>query len=367
MKYRLRNIVLRLSFGLVIVIICYKIILNFYGKIDDEKLLSHIYSLGLPILIIFVPYFIITLSETLGWKNCFEKNKSSFSLWKLFLLRLSTETLQTSLPGGAAYAELIRPYLLKKHLKIEYPESISADIITKVNIMIAQVIFLFLTIIIMIIDYNNKMSVMFIPVSLFYPFAAIFISLIFLFSYLLYRKNLLLHIINLLEKINLKMFRKLSFKIRKPSIEINNILSLFYRKHKIRLFLTTAFFLAAWIMMAFESLIILKVMGVNANLFQLIILESFISIIRMVFFFLPGAVGPQDAGIIMLFNHAGLPNPVINSLLFVILKRLKELFWIITGYVLLIFYGIKFTNLFIVKRRKAAFKSEFIAETEASR
>jgi len=368
MRYRLGNIVLRLSFGLAALILCYKLIINFYGKIDNEKLLSHLYSLGLPVLIIFIPYFIITLIETLGWNNSFEKNKSYIPLWKLFLLRLSTETLQTSLPGGAAYAELVRPYLLKKHLKIEYPESVSADIITKVNIMVAQVIFLFLAIIIVIIDYNkNIISIMFLPESFFYAFIAVFILLIFLFSYLLYRKNLLLHVINLLEKINLKMFRKLSGKIRQPSIEINNILSLFYREHKTRLFLTTALFFAAWIMMAFESLIILKVMGVDANLFQMIILESLISVIRMLFFFLPGAVGPQDAGIIMLFSLAGLPNPMLNSLLFVILKRFKELFWITTGYVLLVLYGIQFKNLFIVKRRKTVFKSEFIAESEASR
>lgn len=165
----------------------------------------------------------------------------------------------------------------------------------------------------------------------------------------------------------MKIFKKLLYKIREPATEINNTLYLFFRDHKSRLFLTMAFFFSSWLMMAFESLVILKVMGIDANLFQMIILESLISVIRMLFFFLPGAVGPQDASIIMLFSLAGLPNPILNSLLFVILKRFKELFWIITGYVLLIFYGIKFKNLFIVKKRKAVFNSGFIEGSEASR
>lgn len=358
MKYRLRDIVIRLLIFMGTAILCYNLIINIYGKINNEKLLPHIYSIGLPILIIFIPYFFILFNDTLGWFNCFEKKKSHISLWKLFLLRLSTETLQTSLPGGAAYAEMVRPYLLKKHLQIEYPESISADIITKINIMIAQIIYLFFGIIIMTINFNkNIVSAGFLPESFFRLFAAIFILLIILFSYLLFRKNLLLHIVNLLEKIKLKMFRKLLYKIRQPAIEINKTLYLFSGEHKIRMFLTTSFFFVSWIMMALESLIILKVLGIDASLFQMIMLESFISVIRLIFFFLPGAVGPQDVSIIILLGLAGLPNPILNSCLFVMLKRLKELFWIIIGYILLLFYGIKIKSVFGMKRRKPVFNS----------
>ena len=60
----------------------------------------------------------------------------------------------------------------------------------------------------------------------------------------------------------------------------------------------------------------------------------------MLFFFIPGALGPQDAAIILLFNLSGLPDPVTNAFLFALLKRSKELLWIITGYILLIFLGV---------------------------
>ncbi|MCK7529207.1 MAG: hypothetical protein MZV64_72465 [Ignavibacteriales bacterium] len=39
------------------------------------------------------------------------------AIYKMLLIRIATETLQQSLPGGAVYAELVRPYLLKKHLE----------------------------------------------------------------------------------------------------------------------------------------------------------------------------------------------------------------------------------------------------------
>jgi len=293
------------------------------------------------------------LSDSIGWYNCFKNNKNFLKLKKLYFLRIATETLQTSLPGGAAYAELIRPYLLKKHIGFEYPETISANIITKINILIAQIIFLFAGVLIIIINFKtNILSVKFLTGSSLYIIAAISISFIFVFSYLLYRRNLLLHIMDGLDKINVKIVKKFSNKIRYSSIEINETLSSFSKEKKSGLFLSTLFFFCTWIIMAFESLVILKVMGIDASIYQTIMLESLISIVRIVFFFLPGAVGPQDVSIIMIFNLAGLPDPMVNSILFVVFKRLKELIWIIIGYILLIYFGVGINKLSGMKQRE---------------
>jgi uncharacterized membrane protein YbhN (UPF0104 family) len=82
-------------------------------------------------------------------------------------------------------------------------------------------------------------------------------------------------------------------------------------------------------------------MGIDANISQMILIESLISIIRMCFFFIPGALGAQDAGFIILFNLVGFPDPILNAFIFVFLKRFKELVWIIVGYTLLILLGIR--------------------------
>lgn len=361
MKKHNRNIAVKLIIGLIIVLLCVIIIIDFYNHIDHKKFAEQIDSIGLSILFIFVPYLFIMLSDTVGWYNCFGKKMRQIWLGKLYLIRFATETLQTSLPGGTAYAELVRPFILKKQMNLEYPKSVSADIITKVNILAAQVMFLLLGILILVIKFkDNIIPEHFLSGTYFYTTAVVFISLIFILSYLLYRKNLLLHIINMLEKINLKIVGKLLNKIRQPSVEINNTLSVFYTENKSGMFLTTSFFFLTWILMAVESLIILKVMGIDANIFQMIMLESFISVVRMMFFFLPGAVGPQDVSIIMMFSLAGLPDPVINSILFVLLKRTKELFWIIIGYILLMYYGVGIKKLSGIKQSPADLSPERI-------
>lgn len=340
---------------MIIIVLCSLLISEYYDFVDSNNLVSRMILLGATVIIIFLPYCVVMLNETWGWINCFGKGSKQITIHKMLLIRIATETLQQSLPGGAVYAELVRPYLLKKHLNFEYPESISANVVTKLNILIAQIIFLIFGLLIFIAySANTIASSGLFSERNFQLTGIVFISVTLLLTYLLYKKHLLLRIVHLMEKINFKPVRKLFNKIHNNALEIDNIVSDFFMNHKARLLLTITLFFFTWIFMALESLIILKVMGINASIFQMIMIESIISIVRMTFFFLPGALGPQDLSIMVLFNLAGLPDPSANAVLFVLLKRLKELVWIIIGYVLLMLLGIK-TNEFILRKHKIGF------------
>jgi hypothetical protein len=342
-----RTTTLKILAACITFLLCYVVISNYYDLIENNELISQVSSLGFAVLLIVVPYFMISLSDTLGWLICFSKKMLQRSAGKLFAIRVATEALQTSLPGGAVYAELVRPHLLKKHLQLEYSESISANIITKINILVAQVIFLICGLLVLTLNFSeNITSTQFISNPVFYLVATVFISVIFLFTYLLYRKNLLLWVIRFLAKIDLRIVGNILDKIRQPVIDINNTISIFSRNHKTKSLLTVVFFFFTWILLSFESLMILKIMGINADISQMILIESLISIIRICFFFIPGALGPQDAALIILFNLVGIPDPILNAFIFVFLKRSKELVWIIVGYILLMLLGIKPGNLF---------------------
>jgi uncharacterized membrane protein YbhN (UPF0104 family) len=105
--------------------------------------------------------------------------------------------------------------------------------------------------------------------------------------------------------------------------------------------------------MSFESLVILKVIGVDVDIFQIVVIESLISFVRMIFFFIPGAVGPQELVIIMLFKITGISDPQINAIAFILFKRIKEFFWVVIGYILLIMLGISPYKL--IKSKKIGF------------
>ena len=356
------NKIAKLSASMIAIVICSLLISEYYDFIDNSNLTTRLLLLGAGVGIIFLRYCAVMVNETGGWINCFGRDSKQIAMHKMLIIRIATESLQQSLPGGAVYAELVRPYLLKKHLGFEYPESISANVVTKLNILIAQIFFLIFGLLIFITySANTKTSNGLFSERSFHLTGVIFISLTCLIAYLLYKKHLLLSVIRLMERIKLKPIREFLKKSRSNMYKIDSIISDFFLNHKTRLILTITLFFFAWICMALESLIILNVMGINATIFQTIMVESIISIVRITFFFLPGAIGPQDFSIMILFSLAGLPDPSANAVLFVLLKRLKEIVWIIIGYILLMHLGIKTKELILQKHMVPFTTSQSIA------
>jgi uncharacterized membrane protein YbhN (UPF0104 family) len=97
--------------------------------------------------------------------------------------------------------------------------------------------------------------------------------------------------------------------------------------------LATASYLACWLVEAFETALILRLVGGPLNAGLAMTAEVAVSLIRSIGNVAPAGLGVQDAGYAVLFEAMGLPAPTTAA--FVLLKRGKELVWIATGYALL--------------------------------
>ena len=87
-----------------------------------------------------------------------------------------------------------------------------------------------------------------------------------------------------------------------------------------------AFRLAGWILGAFEVWIALRFMGVDAGPGEALILESLGQAARTAGFLVPGALGVQEGGLVLLGSLVGLPPG--TSLALSLVKRARE---IVTG------------------------------------
>lgn len=81
--------------------------------------------------------------------------------------------------------------------------------------------------------------------------------------------------------------------------------------------------ISAWICRSVEIWIILYCLGMPVDIQTAIIIESVASAIRSAAFLIPGAIGVQDGGIILLCHWLGLPAEA--GLLIAILKRGREI------------------------------------------
>ncbi len=95
----------------------------------------------------------------------------------------------------------------------------------------------------------------------------------------------------------------------------------------------TVSFFACWLLESIETAIILALAGGPANLGLAFGAEVGISMLRSVGNVAPAGLGIQDAGYAALLPALGVPVDVTAA--FVLLKRAKELAWIVVGYALL--------------------------------
>jgi uncharacterized membrane protein YbhN (UPF0104 family) len=97
----------------------------------------------------------------------------------------------------------------------------------------------------------------------------------------------------------------------------------------------TAWFFGSWLCEAFETYLLLRLLGVPIELGNALGIEVVLSLSRMIVFMVPGGLGVQDAGYVLLLGALGIPNPVESGAAFAVLKRGKEVCYAVLGYALL--------------------------------
>jgi uncharacterized protein (TIRG00374 family) len=135
--------------------------------------------------------------------------------------------------------------------------------------------------------------------------------------------------------------------------EINNYITEFNSGNIKNFIYTILIFYIGWMIIAAEAFLIFRIIGIDLNFSQALILESAASLIRIIFFFLPSGMGAQDAGLIGLMSAMGFADPFSASMLFIFYRRTKEIIWILLGYILLFRYGLNPLKLYLSKFRKA--------------
>ena len=116
-------------------------------------------------------------------------------------------------------------------------------------------------------------------------------------------------------------------------------LKYFFTQKKRQGVLASLLFFGGWLTEAFETFLIIAVLGITVLPYQVMIFEPIVSLTRSLAFFIPGGLGVMESGYVSAFGSAGLANVVTAGAAFIIIKRSKELFWIVIGLILLWFQG----------------------------
>lgn len=288
-------------------------------------------------MLIVLPQLLSLLVESFGWRLAFEGMGRRFPLFGLFRARLATEALAQTLPMGVVFCESMKPVLLARGCGAELPTSLAGMAARKWLLMGSQSM------------YVGGFAVL--SWSMLSGISGRVLCTAWLPQALLGAGGLLLlmatgtYVALAHGRIASRLHALLS---RVPSAWLRARLAPLEARFsrtdgELRAFFATAFrsplpllsFLTGWLLEALDTFLILWLLGVHLPWTTVGALEVSASFLRNVAFVVPAGLGIQDVSYLAFLRALDVPDALNVAAAFLVLKRSKEMFWAVWGYVVL--------------------------------
>ena len=232
-----------------------------------------------------------------------------------FLITWISQAAGKFFPTGNITGEFVRAYLgIRRGLTtVQSSSTVFADIVIATYALVIISIFSFFIIISNNLNFFSIENSFFFYASLLLFFVSCFII------FFLIRKRFIRFFLKKIPK-----FFKFTLK-KKIVITLLKIDFYLFRlsKEKNKVLKALVLRLIGWLSGAFEIYVFLWIIGIEANYLDLVILESFTSLIKAFAFFIPGGLGVQELAFVMIGEFIGLSGPISFSI--AIGRRIREI------------------------------------------
>jgi hypothetical protein len=324
---------------LTLVILLVPALWYYFSGLDLSLVALRIRGGGFALLLVLLPYGLVFLTESLAWQFAIRGARRP-GLGKLYLIRMASDALFYSLPGGVAVAEATRPVLLQRQCGIGLTEGIGSCIITKITIALAQVVYVLFGFILVTIFYpgvtiglgvgNGIATYVVVGFSLLCAIGLLSIP---------FTGPRLTQFFHAISRLPVSSIRKFIFKMEPTISRLDIQVGRFARDHTPRFIGSLIFSFVAWILISVETYLILTFLGSEPTFTQAVALEATASILRLLFFMLPAGIGASEVGFVTLLVAFGFPDAIMLGAAYIALKRLKEAGWVALGYSVFWFLG----------------------------
>jgi uncharacterized membrane protein YbhN (UPF0104 family) len=303
---------------------------------DLDKVGTLLKGVGGAAALILLPQFMSLFTESLGWRLAFEKMGRPVPLLGLFRVRVATEALAQTLPMGVVFCESMKPVLLGRHCGTTLQTSLAGMAARKWLLLGSQSVYIG-GFALLGFGVLNEIShgVIGAPGLPFLVMAAALLSVaVTAVSFaVLSRGRVATRLYELLIRVRIESFRRALIKSHQKFAETDGELQRFF---------ATAFspvpnlaFLGGWLFETIETVLILRLLGVDLTLATIGAMEVSASFLRNIMFVVPAGLGVQDLGYLTFLRALGVPDALNVAAAFLVLKRAKEAFWAAVGYGLL--------------------------------
>ena len=282
-----------------------------YKFFDGPDSLNLILESKHKLLILIVAHIPTLYFDSLAWVVLMSRNK--LSIYSAFMITWIAQTSSKFLPTGNITGEFVRFFLAKKSGQ-KFSEASSTVLI---DLFIATFSLFLVGLLTFILVVNKKDEFVF-ESDLFYLILAMMLIFIgSLFFFLIIRNRLLSKLVRAMPVTNFFKTNRIYsiFRLDKSLYKLS------FEKKK--LFQAVIFRMIGWIAGAIEIYFFLWMIGVDANLIDVILIESVTSIVRSVAFFIPAGLGVQEFAFVMIGSFVGYSGVI--SFAIAMGRRLREI------------------------------------------
>lgn len=276
------------------------------------------------LVVILIPSVIMYVLEAYGWRMTLGSSAQAVPFWKILGIRTAGEVVNMTTPTAYVGGEPLKAYLLQRH-NVPMVEGLASVVIAKTTMTIAQVLFILVGIAagFWILGASGS-SGQLVAAGLLSGGLLLFGIAAFVF---VQRRGLFIWILEMLRLIGLRIgfLETREAKLR----SLDQTILHFYTHHQIKFYFSTGLYLLGWLAEALEVFVILSYLGGPTTVWSAISIGALSVFIKGGTFFIPGSLGAQDGGNLLLVKAFGYSD--VTGMTFALLRRFRELVWIGIG------------------------------------
>ena len=279
---------------------------------------------------ILLPSLLMYVLEACGWQVTLGPRAKDVPFWRVLAIRTAGEVVNMTTPTAYVGGEPLKAYLLARQ-GVPLIEGLASVVTAKTTMTIAQILFILAGIGLgfWLLGSNGSagqtVTAALVGVGLLLFGVGAFV--------LIQRQGMFTWMLKILRRLGLR-FEYLESR-EQQLMELDRTIADFYGRRQAAFLLSTVLFLLGWLAEALEVFVMVLCLGEPITVLSAVAIGALSVFIKGGTFFIPGSLGAQDAGNLLLLTAFGYGE--VTGITFALLRRFREFVWIAIGLLCLVF------------------------------
>jgi hypothetical protein len=305
---------------------------------DLPRVLALVASLGGWLPLLLLPNLAVTLLEAVAWWRSFSLVGARPRFLPLVGVRLATEAVMLGLPSGGVIAETVQPYLLKSRCAVPFETAVVAGVGRKFLVVVSHGLVLALATLLTwpLLARASRETIGRPGLPWLLLGVSTFMIATFGFGLALSGRARVGDRTRVgLDRVGGRWLGAWLERNTGRFQRADDHLLAFFERERGALVSPMLLYSAGWVVRGAETWAFLHLLGAGLPFASALVVETAIIVVRSAAVPVPAGLGVQDVGYVLCLKALGVPDATTVGAAFVLLKRAKDLFWILLGFAVL--------------------------------